>query len=83
MQTRLSSLIEAVINVAIGFVVSLLLTAWLLPAYGHHVTWSENLQITGIFTIASIARSYFVRRYFNAQIHAAARALAHQANLYD
>lgn len=83
MQTRLSSLIEAIINVAIGFVVSLLLTAWLLPAYGHHVTWSENLQITGIFTIASIARSYLVRRYFNAQIHAAARSLAHQASLYD
>lgn len=83
MQTRLSSLIEAVINVAIGFVVSLLLTAWLLPAYGHHVTWSQNLQITGIFTIASILRSYLVRRYFNAQIHAAAQALAHQGNLYD
>jgi hypothetical protein len=83
MQTRLSSLIEAVINVAIGFVVSLVLTALVLPAYGHAVTFSENLQITGIFTIASIARSYAVRRWFNARIHAAARALAHQANLYD
>jgi hypothetical protein len=83
MQTRLSSLIEAVINVAIGFVVSLVLTALVLPAYGHAVTWSENLQITGIFTISSILRSYAVRRWFNARIHAAARALAHQANLYD
>ena len=83
MQTRLSSLIEACINVSIGFVVSVLLTAWLLPAYGHHVTWSENLQITGFFTVTSILRAYLVRRYFNAQIHAAARSLAHQANLYD
>ena len=83
MQTRLSSLIEAVINVAIGFVVSLLLTAVLLPAYGHHVTWAENLQITGFFTIASILRSYVIRRFFNAQIHRAARSLAHQATLYD
>lgn len=83
MQTRLSSLIEAVINVLIGFVVSLLLTAVLLPAYGHHVTWSENLQITCVFTVTSILRSYLVRRYFNAQIHRAARALAHQANIYD
>ena len=82
MQTRLSSLIEAVINVAIGFVVSLLLTAFLLPAYGHHVTWSQNLQITGIFTIASIARSYFVRRWFNARIHAAALRIANRANQY-
>jgi hypothetical protein len=83
MQTRLSSLIEAVINVAIGFVVSLVLTAWLLPAYGHHVTWSENLQITGVFTVASIVRAYAVRRYFNKQIRQAAMALAHQATIYD
>lgn len=83
MQTRLSSLIEAVINVAIGFVVSLLLTAILLPAYGHQVTWSENFQITGVFTITSILRSYLIRRYFNAQIHRAARSLAHQATIYE
>jgi len=51
MQTRLSSLIEAVINVAIGFVVSLVITALVLPAYGHDVTWSQNLQITGIFSL--------------------------------
>lgn len=82
MQTRLSSLIEAVINVAIGFIVSLLLTAFLLPAYGHHVTWSQNLQITGIFTIASILRSYAVRRWFNARIHAAAMRIANKANQY-
>lgn len=79
-QTRLSSLIEAVINVAIGFVVSLALTAFVLPAYGHHVTLGENLQITAIFTVASIARSYAVRRWFNARIHRAAQRLAHQGN---
>jgi hypothetical protein len=79
-QTRLSSLIEAVINVAIGFVVSLLLTALVLPAYGHHVTFAQNLQITAIFTVASIARSYAVRRWFNARIHRAAESLAQQSN---
>lgn len=75
-QTRTASLIEAVINVAIGFVVSLALTALVLPAYGHAVTWSQNLQITGIFTISSIARSYVLRRYFNARIHRAAQRVA-------
>ena len=83
MQTRLSSLIEAVINVAIGFVVSLVLTAVVLPAYGHDVTWSQNLQITGIFTVASIARSYCVRRWFNDRIHATAMRLAADANRFD
>lgn len=76
MQSRLSSLIEAVINVAIGFAVSLGITAIVLPAYGHAVSWSENLQITGIFTVASIVRSYAVRRWFNARIHAAALRMA-------
>lgn len=71
-QTRLGSLIEAVINVAIGFVVSMALNAIVLPAYGHAVTFSHNLQITAIFTVASIVRSYALRRWFNARIHRAA-----------
>lgn len=73
-QTRLSSLIEAVMNVAIGFVVSVILTAVVLPAYGHAVTFSQNLQIT-----ASIARSYCIRRWFNARIKRAAARLAQEA----
>lgn len=83
MQTRLSSFIEAVINVGIGFLVSLVLTAVVMPAYGHHVTWSENLQITGIFTVSSILRSYAVRRWFNARIHAAALRIAAEANQFN
>lgn len=78
-QSRLSSLIEAVLNVAIGFVVSLVLTAIVLPAYGHQVTLSQNLQITAIFTVASIARSYCIRRWFNARIKRAALRLAQEA----
>jgi vancomycin permeability regulator SanA len=83
MQTRLSSLIEAVINVVIGFVVSLVITAVVLPAYGHQVTFAENVQITLIFTATSILRTYFVRRYFNARIHAAALALAADAHQFE
>lgn len=63
-QSRLSSFAETCLSIAIGFVVSLILTALVLPAYGHDVTFGQNLQITGIFTIASIARGYLVRRAF-------------------
>lgn len=77
-QTRTASLVEAVLNVAIGFVVSVVITAIVLPAYGHAVTWGDNLQITGIFTVASIARSYVVRRWFNGRIHQAAQRMAGQ-----
>jgi len=69
-QSRISSLGETCIGIAIGFLVSLLITAWLLPAYGHPVSWADNLQITAIYTGASIARGYLVRRAFNRWGHA-------------
>lgn len=64
-QSRLSSLAETCISIAIGFLVSLVITAWLLPAYGHPVSLADNLQITAIYTVASIVRGYLVRRAFN------------------
>lgn len=59
-QSRLSSLAETCLSIAIGFVVSLAITAVVLPAYGHPVSFGQNLQIT----VASIARGYLVRRAF-------------------
>ena len=67
-QTRLASLAEATINTAIGFVMSMLLSAVVYPLFGFQVTLAQNLAITTIFTIASIARGYAVRRWFNARI---------------
>ena len=64
-QSKLSSLAETLLSIAIGFAVSVVMTALVMPAYGHHVTIGQNLQITGIFTVTSIARSYLVRRAFN------------------
>lgn len=63
-QTRLMSLVETCASIAIGFLVSVAITAIVMPAYGHHVTMADNLQITGIFTVASIVRGYMVRRAF-------------------
>lgn len=76
-QTRLSSLQEALVSVAIGYLVSVLVTAWVMPMYGHAVSVGENLQITAIFTIASIARGYAVRRWFNARARRAAGGKPH------
>ena len=64
-QSRRASMWEAVTNIAVGFVVSMVLQAVVLPAYGHHITLSQNFQITVIFTVASLLRSYGVRRVFN------------------
>lgn len=65
MQTRLQSLLEAWINVIIGYFVALAAQIIVFPWYGIEVSISQNLQIGLIFTIASIARSYVVRRLFN------------------
>lgn len=75
-QTRIGSLIEACINTAIGFAVSIVLSLIVYPMFGHSFTLAQNVGITVIFTVASIVRSYVVRRWFNARIHVAAQRLA-------
>ena len=68
-QTKLESLLEVVINVAIGWVVALLTQLIVFPMYGIHVTVGEQLGISVIFTVVSIIRGYIIRRWFNAGIH--------------
>jgi len=64
MQTKRMSLIETLTGITIGFLVSMLLTAFVFPLYGHHINLVDNLQITVVFTVASVIRGYFVRRFF-------------------
>jgi hypothetical protein len=64
-QSRTHSMAEAVANIAVGFLVSVVITAWLLPAMGHQVSLSENVLMTSVFTVASLLRSFAIRRAFN------------------
>lgn len=64
MQTRLMSMVETMVSIAIGFAVSMLITAWVMPWFGFHPSLGQNFQITCVFTVTSIARSYLVRRFF-------------------
>ena len=63
-QSKLGSLIEALVNVAVGFIVSVLSTLLILPLFGFDVTIGESIIISIFFTFISIARSYFIRRFF-------------------
>lgn len=65
MQTRTLSAVETITSTLTGLAVSMALTAWIMPLYGFHPTVGENAQITAIFTAASIARGYIIRRLFN------------------
>lgn len=76
-QSRLSSLIEAGMNVLIGFGVALLSQIVVFPLVGiHGVPLSTNLEIGAYFTLISLVRSYVIRRWFNARLKAAAQTLA-------
>jgi hypothetical protein len=69
-QSRRMSLIETCVSIAIGFAVSMVIQAAVLPAFGHDITLAQNFWITCIFTVASIVRGYLVRRYFVFLAHA-------------
>ena len=62
-QSRLMSLAEAIANVAIGYSVTQIL---IFPIFGLHTTLAQNLKMGLVFTIVSIARSFALRRLFEA-----------------
>jgi len=76
MQNRLGSLIESGINILIGYFVALISQIVLFPFFGIHVDLQTNLWIGAWFTLISLARSYVIRRWFNARIHYAAMRIA-------
>ncbi|MEL7513680.1 MAG: hypothetical protein AAGK03_03635 [Pseudomonadota bacterium] len=64
-QSRLVSLFEAALNIAVGFVISFLLTLIIFPFVGVEITVGQSLRATVYFTAASLLRSYALRRLFN------------------
>ena len=75
-QSRLSSLIESLANILIGYVVAILSQLLIFPLFSIHLPLSSNLSIGFWFTLVSLVRSYALRRWFNARLHAAAQSLS-------
>lgn len=75
-QTRLGSLYEAIINVVIGFSINYFANLAIFPLFGFHISPGANFVMGLIYTAISIARSYTIRRWFNARLQAAAQRLA-------
>jgi hypothetical protein len=65
MQTKIGSLFESITNLAVGYLISLILQVTVLPLYGVNLPLSSSATIVGIFTIASLIRTYILRRVFN------------------
>lgn len=75
-QTRLESFLEAWVNVAIGFGINFAANMLILPRFGFPVTGGQALGIGLAYTLVSVARSYAIRRWFNAGLHRMIAALA-------
>ena len=65
-QSRLMSLAEAVANVIVGYGVAVVTQILIFPVFGLHTTLAQDLKMGAIFTIVSIARSFALRRVFEA-----------------
>lgn len=75
-QSKIESLIETIINTAIGYLVALASQLIVFPMVGIDVPISTNLEIGAWFTVISVARGYVIRRWFNARLRLAAKRIA-------
>jgi hypothetical protein len=66
MQSRISSLIETLLNTFSGFIVAYISAMIVYPMFGFNITAEQNFYLTSIFTVVSIIRGYIWRRIFNA-----------------
>jgi len=65
-QSRLMSLVEAVANVIVGYGVAVVTQILIFPIFGLQTTLAQNLKMGAMFTMVSIARSFALRRVFEA-----------------
>lgn len=65
MQTKKHSLIEAVVNVSIGYIVAILSQMAIYPLFNIRTSTKENMLLALFFTLVSLVRSYCLRRFFN------------------
>lgn len=69
-QSRLESLLEAVLNVGSGMILAFVLMQIVLaPLIGIEISISQNVTLTSILTAVSVLRGYVWRRFFANNMH--------------
>lgn len=63
-QSRLMSLVEAITNVAVGYILAIVTQIVVFPWFGFEATLEEHLTIGLVFVAVSLARGYLLRRLF-------------------
>ena len=64
-QSRKGSLIEAVSNIVIGYIIAVMAQMIIFPVFDVHIPHSQHLLMGLLFTVVSLVRSYTLRRLFN------------------
>jgi hypothetical protein len=72
-QTRTMSLVEAVTNVVVGYVLAIVTQIVVFPWFGIETGLTEHLTIGMAFVLVSLARGYLLRRLFE-RIRVASRS---------
>lgn len=65
-QSRRASLAEATTNTLVGYCVAIAAQVAIFPLFGIHIGASSHAAIGALFTVVSLARSYVLRRMFEA-----------------
>ena len=63
-QSRMMSMIEAITNVLVGYVLAILTQLLVFPIFGLEAALQEHLAIGLAFVAVSLARGYVPRRLF-------------------
>lgn len=77
-QSPRSAVIEAWLNIVVGFSINYVANLLILPMVGAQLTLSNNFWMGWVFTSISILRQYAIRRWFNARLHMIAAQLGGQ-----
>lgn len=68
MQTKLGSFVESWVNIVVGYGVNFTANMLILPLFGFNISVAQNIVLGGLYTVISLVRSYFIRRWFNYRI---------------
>lgn len=70
------AIIEAWVNIGIGFGINYAANWLFLPMVGAHLTAANNFWLGWLYTAVSIIRQYAIRRWFQDRLHHLAQMIA-------
>lgn len=65
LQSKQKSLLEAIVNTFVGFIVTLISNPFIYWICDIKINFPQMTMVTLLFTIVSIIRNYVIRRWFN------------------